>query len=96
MSTELTTDNVQEVIADGLVEIGAERDEIAPDATFETLDVDSLDLPTYHAWHATRADLLRRLHRYDESRTAYDEASRLAGNDAEKRFLEQRRDGLPT
>jgi acyl carrier protein len=44
MSTELTTENVQEVIADGLVEIGAEREEISPDATFETLDVDSLDL----------------------------------------------------
>jgi acyl carrier protein len=44
MSTELTHDNVQEVIADGLVEIGAERDEISAEATFETLDVDSLDL----------------------------------------------------
>lgn len=44
MSTEMTTDNVQEVIADGLVEIGAEREEISRDATFETLDVDSLDL----------------------------------------------------
>lgn len=44
MSTELTTDNVQGVIADGLVEIGAEREEISAEATFETLDVDSLDL----------------------------------------------------
>lgn len=44
MSTELTTDNAQEVITDGLVEIGAERDEISAAATFEALDVDSLDL----------------------------------------------------
>ena len=32
------------MIADGLVEIGAEREEISAEATFETLDVDSLDL----------------------------------------------------
>jgi RNA polymerase sigma-70 factor (ECF subfamily) len=57
--------------------------------------VEPLALTSYHAWHATRADLLRRLGRYDESRPAYDEASRLAGNEEERRFLEQRRDGLP-
>ncbi len=57
--------------------------------------VEPLALTSYHAWHATRADLLRRLHRYDESRAAYDEAIRLAGNAEEIRFLEQRRDELP-
>ena len=57
--------------------------------------VEPLALTSYHAWHATRADLLRRLHRYDESRAAYDEAIRLAGNDEEIRFLERRRDELP-
>jgi RNA polymerase sigma-70 factor (ECF subfamily) len=45
--------------------------------------VDPLPLPTYHAWHATRADLLRRLGRYDEARLAYDHAIELAGNDPE-------------
>lgn len=57
--------------------------------------VDTLALPTYHAWHATRADLLRRLQQYDESRTAYDEAIRLAGNEEERAFLRLRRKDLP-
>ena len=38
--------------------------------------VDGLDLATYHAFHATRADLLRRLGRYDEAREAYGRRSR--------------------
>ena len=54
--------------------------------------VDRLDLDRYHAWHATRADLLRRLGRTDEARTAYDAAIALAGNDAERAFLAERRD----
>ena len=57
--------------------------------------VDPLPLTTYHAWHATRADLLRRLGRYAEARSAYDAAIGLAGNDAEQRFLARRRDALP-
>ena len=43
--------------------------------------VEPLALTSYHAWHATRADLLRRLGRYDEARTAYDRAIELAGSD---------------
>jgi RNA polymerase sigma-70 factor (ECF subfamily) len=57
--------------------------------------VDPLPLTSYHAWHATRAELLRRLQRYDESRTAYDDAILLAGNQEEQTFLERRRDELP-
>ncbi len=56
--------------------------------------VDRLPLRGYHAWHATRADLLRRLHRDDEARVAYDEAIELAGNVAEQEFLRGRRDAL--
>ena len=44
MPTQVSTDNVEKVIVDGLAELGAERDQIDRDATFETLDVDSLDL----------------------------------------------------
>ncbi len=58
--------------------------------------VDPLALSTYHAWHATRADLLRRLGRYAEARTAYDAAIELAGNVEEQAFLRERRDGLPS
>ena len=54
--------------------------------------VEPLALTSYHAWHATRADLLRRLRRYDEARDAYDRAIELAGNEEEK-SLPARRDG---
>jgi RNA polymerase sigma-70 factor, ECF subfamily len=42
-----------------------------------------------HLWHATRADLLRRLGREDEAAAAYRRALPLAGNATERRFLEQ-------
>ncbi len=51
-------------------------------------------LDAYHAYHAARADLLRRVGRSDESRTAYDRAIQLAGNPAERRYLARRRDQL--
>jgi len=57
--------------------------------------VDSLDLDGYHLQHATRADLLRRLGRDDEAAAAYDAALALVGNEAERRFLEERRRALP-
>ncbi len=57
-------------------------------------EVDSLELRTYHAWHATRADLLRRLGRSAEAREAYDAAVELAVNPAETRYLNRRRASL--
>lgn len=51
-------------------------------------------LDGYHALHAARADLLRRLGRSAESRTAYDRAIALAGNVAEQTYLTRRRDQL--
>ena len=45
----------------------------------------------YHAYHATRADLLRRLGRGQQSRAAYDKAIELAGNTAEIAYLARRR-----
>ncbi len=44
MPTQVTQDEVRKVITDGLAELGYERGAIVPDATFEDLDVDSLDL----------------------------------------------------
>ena len=44
MPTDVTTDNVEKVIFDGLVELGTERDELSREASLEDLDVDSLDL----------------------------------------------------
>lgn len=51
-------------------------------------------LATYHAFHATRADLLRRLGRSEESRAAYDQAIQLAANTAEIAYLTRRRNEL--
>ncbi|MGW5718154.1 RNA polymerase sigma factor [Amycolatopsis sp. NPDC003865] len=53
-------------------------------------------LAGYHPFHATRADLLRRLGRGAEARAAYDKAIELAGNTAETTSLTRRRDRLPT
>jgi acyl carrier protein len=44
MPTDVTTENVEKTIYDGLVELGTERDELSREATLEDLDVDSLDL----------------------------------------------------
>jgi RNA polymerase sigma-70 factor (ECF subfamily) len=59
------------------------------------LEVDTLDLAGYHLFHATRADLLRRLGRTTEAAGAYDAALALAANAAERRFLEDRLRSLP-
>jgi RNA polymerase sigma-70 factor (ECF subfamily) len=49
--------------------------------------VDELHLDNYYPFHATRADLLRRLGRYDEAAIAYERAASLAPTEAERRFL---------
>jgi RNA polymerase sigma-70 factor, ECF subfamily len=51
-------------------------------------------LASYHYFHATRADLLRRLGRRQQSRAAYDKAIELTGNTAEIAYLTRRRDQL--
>ena len=56
--------------------------------------VDGLDLDTYHPYHATRADLLRRLGRNLEAVAAYDRAIGLTANPAERALLAARRDAL--
>jgi RNA polymerase sigma-70 factor, ECF subfamily len=57
-------------------------------------EVDTLDLVPYHAWHATRADLLRRLDRPAEAAQAYESAIALADNKSEQAFLRSRRASL--
>jgi RNA polymerase sigma-70 factor (ECF subfamily) len=51
-------------------------------------------LAGYHAFHATRAELLRRLGSSQKSRAAYDKAIELAANTAEIAYLTRRRDQL--
>jgi RNA polymerase sigma-70 factor, ECF subfamily len=58
--------------------------------------VDRLEdkLAGYHPYHATRADLLRRLGHSLKARAAYDKAIELSGNIAETAYLTRRRDQL--
>jgi RNA polymerase sigma-70 factor, ECF subfamily len=56
--------------------------------------VDRLGLDGYHLFHATRADLLRRLGRPEDAVAAYNAAIDGAANRAERSFLQQRRDSL--
>jgi RNA polymerase sigma-70 factor (ECF subfamily) len=51
---------------------------------------ESLELDRYHYLHATRAELLRRLDRLDEARSAYRRALELVHAEPERRFLERR------
>jgi RNA polymerase sigma-70 factor, ECF subfamily len=65
-----------------------------PEVALAAIDRHEDRLAGYHAYHAARADLLRRLGRSQESRAAYDNAIELAGNTAETAYLTRRRDQL--
>jgi RNA polymerase sigma-70 factor, ECF subfamily len=65
-----------------------------PEVALATIDRLEDKLAGYHAYHAARADLLRRLGRSQESRAAYGKAIELAGNTAEVAYLTRRRDQL--
>ena len=67
----------------------------AGDAAGALAAVDELgDLDGYHYMHSTRAELLRRLGRAGEARTAYERALALGPSDPERRFLERRLEEL--
>jgi RNA polymerase sigma-70 factor (ECF subfamily) len=59
-----------------------------PEAALEI--VDGLALDDYQYLHSTRADLLRRLGRADEARSAFKRALELARDEPERHFLERR------
>jgi len=65
-----------------------------PEVALAAVDRLAPRLDGYHAYHAARADLLRRLGRGEESCAAYDSAIALAGNTAETAHLTRRRDQL--
>ncbi|UJW85069.1 RNA polymerase sigma factor [Devosia sp. SL43] len=64
-------------------------------AIVDRIDADG-SLSQFHLLHATRADLLRRAGRTHEARTAYAEAIALSQQEAERRFLQRRLNGLPS
>ena len=61
-----------------------------PEVALAAVDRLGHQLAGYHPYHATRADLLRRLGRSQESRAAYRKAIELAGNTAETASLTRR------
>jgi len=56
--------------------------------------VEALDLDGYHVFHAVRADLLRRLGRDTQAVRAYEAAIAHSENEAERAYLERRRQEL--
>jgi RNA polymerase sigma-70 factor (ECF subfamily) len=65
-----------------------------PEVALAAVDRLADRLAGYHAYHATRAELLRRLGRSQQSREAYDRALELTANTAETAHLTRRRDQL--
>ena len=65
-----------------------------PEVALAAVDRLEQGLTGYHAYHATRADLLRRLGRSEQARVEYDRAIAAAGNTAETAYLTRRRDQL--
>jgi RNA polymerase sigma-70 factor (ECF subfamily) len=65
-----------------------------PEVALALVDGLSSALDGYHAYHATRADLLRRTGRSADARAAYGRAIELAGNTAEAAYLTRRREQL--
>ncbi len=64
-----------------------------PEAGLDLIDaIDDLD--RYYLWHATRADLLRRLGRNAEATDAYERAYAQAPSDVERAFLRSRIEAL--
>jgi RNA polymerase sigma-70 factor (ECF subfamily) len=65
-----------------------------PAAGLRLIDAIEEDLDSYQHFHSARGDLLRRLDRTEEARTAYRRAIDLVASDPERRFLQARLDAL--
>ncbi len=62
----------------------------SPQAAFGLIDRLAPELDSYHLFHATRADLFRRVGALEEATQSYTRALELVTNDSERRFLERR------
>ncbi|GAB2980649.1 RNA polymerase sigma factor [Nocardioides montaniterrae] len=65
-----------------------------PEVALSLVDGLADSLAAYHPFHATRAELLRRLGRSTQARAAYDEALALTDNTAERAYVARRRGEL--
>jgi RNA polymerase sigma-70 factor (ECF subfamily) len=83
-------DHLQRLRPNGVVALNraiAVLEHRGPTAALAALD--EIDLPTYHLFHATRAEALRRAGRTDEAAAALRRALALTSNAAERRHLER-------
>jgi RNA polymerase sigma-70 factor (ECF subfamily) len=83
-------DHLQRLRPNGVVALNraiAVLEHRGPTAALAALD--EIDLPTYHLFHATRAEALRRAGRTDEAAAALRRARALTSNAAERRHLER-------
>lgn len=62
----------------------------SPQAGLGLVDQLATELGSYHLFHATRADLLRRVGALEAATLSYRQALELVTNDSERRFLERR------
>ncbi|WP_242060062.1 RNA polymerase sigma factor [Oscillatoria sp. FACHB-1407] len=62
----------------------------SPQAAFGLINQLAPELDSYHLFHATRADLFRRIGAFEEASQSYKRALELVTNDSERRFLERR------
>jgi RNA polymerase sigma-70 factor (ECF subfamily) len=62
----------------------------SPQAALGLIDRLASELDSYHLFHATQADLLRRVGASKEATQSYQRALELVTNDSERRFLERR------
>ncbi|HIK17602.1 MAG TPA: RNA polymerase sigma factor [Leptolyngbyaceae cyanobacterium M33_DOE_097] len=62
----------------------------SPQTALGLIDQLSTELDNYHLFHATRADLLRRIGASQDATQSYQRALELVTNDSERRFLERR------
>lgn len=62
----------------------------SPQTALVLIDRLATELDSYHLFHATRADLLRRIGAFQEATQSYTRALELVTNDSERRFLERR------
>jgi RNA polymerase sigma-70 factor (ECF subfamily) len=65
-----------------------------PRAGLSLIDALTKELDRYHLLHSARASLLRRLGNFQEAAASYRRALALVTNEAERRFLERRLEGL--
>jgi RNA polymerase sigma-70 factor, ECF subfamily len=61
-----------------------------PERGLELVQELGAELEGYHLFHSARADLLRRMGRWEEAAAAYRRAAELSTNPAERAFLERR------